>query len=188
VYLHDHNCGMKAYRAETLAEVHLYGEMHRFIPVFAAARGFRVGELVIRHRPRKYGQSKYGWKRFIKGGLDLLTVRLLTGFGRRPQHFLGAWGLGFLASALAGTLVLAGNLLVRQLDAEAGMGPATQQAGLVVAVGLAIIGMQCVLSGLLAEVLVARKWLAGDPFSISERIDASAHSEIAPQDRTTTIR
>ena len=70
-------------------EVRLYGELHRFVPVLAAARGFTVGELVINHRPRKFGRSKYGWQRFVKGFLDLVTVKFLTGFGHRPQHLLG---------------------------------------------------------------------------------------------------
>ena len=93
VRLHDHNCGMKCYRREIFDEVRLYGELHRFVPVLAHARGFRVGEVVINHRPRKFGHSKYGVKRFVKGFLDLLTVKFLTGFTQRPQHLLGAIGL-----------------------------------------------------------------------------------------------
>ena len=93
VHLHDHNCGMKCYRAEVFREVRLYGELHRFIPVLAAARGFRVGEIEINHRPRRFGRSKYGVRRFVKGFLDLLTVKFLTGFGQRPQHMLGSIGL-----------------------------------------------------------------------------------------------
>ena len=93
VWLHDHNCGMKAYRAEVFQEVRLYGELHRFIPVLAESRGFKVGELVINHRQRKFGHSKYGIRRFFKGFLDLLTVKFLTGFGHRPQHLLGNFGL-----------------------------------------------------------------------------------------------
>src|SRR6202035_155882 len=93
VKLHDHNCGMKCYRAEIFKEVKLYGELHRFIPVLAAARGFRVGEIEINHRPRKFGYFKYGVRRFVKGFLDLLTVKFLTGFGQRPQHLLGTVGL-----------------------------------------------------------------------------------------------
>nr|NIP85061.1 glycosyltransferase [Planctomycetales bacterium] len=84
VRLHDHNCGMKCYRREVLADLHLYGEMHRFVPVLAAAKGFRIGELTVQHRPRLYGKSKYGAKRLLKGFLDLLTVAFLTGFGHRP--------------------------------------------------------------------------------------------------------
>ena len=93
VKLHDHNCGMKCYRREVLGEVRLYGELHRFMPVLAAGRGYRVGEIVINHRARKFGQSKYGVARFVKGFLDLLTVKFLTGYGQRPQHLLGTIGL-----------------------------------------------------------------------------------------------
>jgi dolichol-phosphate mannosyltransferase len=170
VYLHDHNCGMKAYRAEALREVHMYGEMHRFVPVLAAARGFRVGEQVIRHRARQFGRSKYGWKRFVKGGLDVVTVRLLTGFGRRPQHLIGAWGLGFLALALLGFVVLGVNLVLRQVDSESGLGVGAQLAGLIVAVGSGVLGAQCVLTGLVAELVVARKWLENDPYSVADRV------------------
>src|SRR6516164_609497 len=101
VRLHDHNCGMKCYRAEVVREVRLYGELHRYIPVLAAARGFRVGEIKIEHRPRIFGRSKYGIRRFVKGFLDLLTVKFLTGFGQRPQHLLGSIGLlSFVAGGL----------------------------------------------------------------------------------------
>src|SRR5215471_4167172 len=106
VHLHDHNCGMKAYRAEVFREVRLYGELHRFIPVLAAARGFKVGEIEINHRPRKFGRSKYGAWRFVKGFLDLLTVKFLTGFGQRPQHILGAIGLLSFAGGSAGMIYL----------------------------------------------------------------------------------
>jgi len=172
VYLHDHNCGMKAYRAEALREVHLYGEMHRFVPVLAYSRGFKVGEQVIQHRARKFGRSKYGWKRFIKGGLDVMTVRLLTGFGRRPQHLIGAWGLGFFAAALFGFFALVVNLLVRQFEPDVGAGPFAQMAVLVLSVGLGLLGTQCLLTGLLAEMTVARKWLDNEPYSVAERTDA----------------
>jgi glycosyltransferase involved in cell wall biosynthesis len=170
VHLHDHNCGMKAYRAEIFREVHLYGEMHRFVPVLAFARGFKVGEVVIQHRARKFGSSKYGWKRFIKGALDVVTVRLLTGFGRRPQHLLGAWGLGFGAIGVLGFFLLVANFLLRQLTADWGAGVGMQMVALIVSVGFVLLGAQCVLSGLLAEMTVARKWLDNDPYSIAERI------------------
>ena len=98
VRLHDHNCGFKCYRREIFDEIRLYGELHRFVPVLAAARGWRVGEIAVHHRPRKFGQSKYGVRRFVKGFLDLLTVYFLTGYSQRPQHLLGTVGLvSFLA-------------------------------------------------------------------------------------------
>ncbi|MDR2115512.1 MAG: glycosyltransferase family 2 protein [Planctomycetaceae bacterium] len=93
VCLHDHNCGMKCYRREIFDEIVLYGELHRFVPVLASARGYRVGEKVVAHRSRQFGQSKYGFTRFIKGFLDLFTVWFLTGYGQRPQHLMGTVGL-----------------------------------------------------------------------------------------------
>jgi dolichol-phosphate mannosyltransferase len=105
VTLHDHNCGMKAYAGPVFREVRLYGEMHRFVPVLAAARGFRVGELVIHHRPRVHGRSKYGMKRFLRGFLDLLTVRFLTVHGRRPMHLFGGWALAVAVLAVAVALL-----------------------------------------------------------------------------------
>ncbi len=83
--LHDHNCGFKLYRREVLREIGLYGELHRFVPVLAHARGFRVSEVEVRHRRRRHGASKYGFSRFMKGFLDLLTVRFLTRFRERPS-------------------------------------------------------------------------------------------------------
>ncbi len=108
VRLHDHNCGMKCYRRPVLAEVKLYGELHRFVPVLAAARGFAVGEIAIGHRPRRFGHSKYGLRRLAKGFLDLLTVKFLTGFNARPQHLLGGLGLLFFAIGSLALLWLAG--------------------------------------------------------------------------------
>ena len=97
--LHDHNCGFKLYRREVLREVGIYGELHRFIPVLAHARGFRVGEVEVRHRRRRHGASKYGLARFIKGFLDLVTVRFLTRFREPPLHMLGGVGLALLVWA-----------------------------------------------------------------------------------------
>ena len=102
VKLHDHNCGMKCYRREVLGEIDLYGERHRFIPVLAGARGYKVGEKVIAHRSRQFGCSKYGFARFAKGFLDLLTVWFLTRYGQRPQHFLGTVGLIVIAIGIIG--------------------------------------------------------------------------------------
>ena len=92
-HLHDHNCGFKLYRSEVVREVEIYGELHRFVPVLAHARGFRVAEIEVHHRPRRHGSSKYGVSRFLKGFLDLLTVRFLTRFRQRPLHILGELAL-----------------------------------------------------------------------------------------------
>jgi glycosyltransferase involved in cell wall biosynthesis len=112
VKLHDHNCGFKCYRREVLSEVRIYGELHRFIPVLAAARGFRTGEIVIEHRARKFGKSKYGVSRIVKGFLDLLTVYFLTGFTHRPQHLLGTLGIAAFAIGFCGLAYLAGYWIV----------------------------------------------------------------------------
>src|SRR5262245_59632620 len=142
VHLHDHNCGFKAYRAEVLREVHLYGEMHRFVPILASSRGFQVGELVIHHRPRQHGRSKYRWQRFVKGFLDLFTVQFLTKFGRRPQHLLGSYGLVFGGLGLLGLFLLLVNLVIRQVDSSAGAGPMTQLCGLIISLSFIVLGVQ----------------------------------------------
>ncbi|MDO4576232.1 MAG: glycosyltransferase family 2 protein [Planctomycetia bacterium] len=104
--LHDHNCGLKCYRAAVLKEIRIYGEFHRFIPTLASARGFRVCEVVVQHRARQFGRSKYGMARFLKGFLDLLTVTLLTRFGQRPLHLLGGAALFSLLFGILCCVVL----------------------------------------------------------------------------------
>lgn len=93
IKLHDMNCGLKAYKSKVIKTIEIYGEMHRFIPVMAKAAGFnKIGEKVVQHQPRKYGQSKFGWTRFINGFLDLLTISFVSKFGKRPMHFFGLIG------------------------------------------------------------------------------------------------
>jgi glycosyltransferase involved in cell wall biosynthesis len=106
--LHDHNCGLKMFRREVADELSLYGEMHRFVPVLAHARGFRVTEMPVNHRPRVHGYSKYGVRRFFRGFLDVLTIKFLIGYGQRPQHMLGALGLVFFGLGMLGLLYLSG--------------------------------------------------------------------------------
>ena len=93
VKLNDHNCGFKCYRTEALHDITLYGELHRFIPVLTAAKGWKVGQIEVNHRARQHGVSKYGLSRIPKGFLDLLTVKFLTGYDQRPLHLLGMFGL-----------------------------------------------------------------------------------------------
>ncbi len=172
VGLHDHNCGMKCYRREIFDEVRLYGELHRFVPVLAAGRGYRVGELVIRHRPRKFGRSKYGAARFLKGFLDLLTVKFLTGFGQRPQHVLGTVGI---VSFLLGTYLAAVWTITRLVP---GLEPIHlhQRPALLYAVGLLLLGGQLMSIGFLAELFIAYS----DP-------DIKAYSIVECTDRTGRI-
>ncbi|MDE0322437.1 MAG: glycosyltransferase family 2 protein [Candidatus Poribacteria bacterium] len=105
VKLHDMNCGFKAYRAEVVKELHLYGDLHRYIPILAQAAGFSVGEVKVKHHPRQFGKSKYGFKRIPKGFFDLLTVLFLTRYKKRPMHFFA--GIGSLFT-FSGILLLAG--------------------------------------------------------------------------------
>jgi glycosyltransferase involved in cell wall biosynthesis len=167
VHLNDHNCGMKCYRAPIFKEVRLYGELHRFIPVLAAARGFKVGELAIHHRTRKFGHSKYGMRRFIKGFLDLLTVKFLTGFGQRPQHLLGGAGLlSFLAGSL-GLGYLAVTWIIRLWEPDL-FPPLHDRPLLIYAAAFLLLGAQMMSIGFLAELITAFQGKDADTYSISD--------------------
>jgi glycosyltransferase involved in cell wall biosynthesis len=168
VELHDHNCGMKCYRREVFREVRLYGELHRFIPVLAAARGFRIGEVVIQHRERRFGRSKYGLPRFMKGFLDLLTVKFLTGFGQRPQHLLGAIGLGCFFLGGLGLGYLAVYWLITQARPELNLTPLHQRPALLYSLGALLLGGQLLSIGFLAELITAYQGRDSDTYSIAE--------------------
>jgi dolichol-phosphate mannosyltransferase len=180
VRLHDHNCGMKCYRREVFDEVRLYGELHRFVPVLAAARGFRVGELVIQHRRRTFGRSKYGVTRFVKGFLDLLTVKFLTGFGQRPQHILGTVGL--LSFLLGGGLLtyLAIYWVMSQLAPGLGLTPLHQRPLVVYSVGLLLLGGQLMSMGFLGELIIAYQQREMKTYSIAERAGSVGTSSSPP--------
>ena len=169
VSLHDHNCGMKCYRREIFDEVRLYGELHRFVPVLAAARGFRIGERIVRHRPREFGQSKYGLTRFVKGFLDLLTVKFLTGFGQRPQHVLGTVGLASFLLGAFGMTYLAIYWAVAQLWPELGLLPLHQRPAMVYSVGALLLGGQLMSIGFLGELIIAYHQHRSENFSIAQR-------------------
>jgi glycosyltransferase involved in cell wall biosynthesis len=168
VRLHDHNCGMKCYRAEVFREVRLYGELHRFIPVLASARGFKVGEIPIHHRPRRFGRSKYGVRRFMKGFLDLLTVKFLTGFGQRPQHLLGGIGLVSYFLGLLGLAYLGVTWLVRLWHPDA-FPPLHERPLLIYAVAALLLGAQMMSIGFLAELITAYQGRDEDSYSIAEQ-------------------
>jgi glycosyltransferase involved in cell wall biosynthesis len=181
VRLHDHNCGMKCYRAEVLKEIRLYGELHRFIPVLAAARGFKVGELAIQHRPRQFGSSKYGVRRFFKGFLDLLTVKFLTGFGQRPQHFLGCFSLLAFLLGLAGMTYLGVTWIVRLWD-PAAYPPVHERPLLVYSVTAFLFGALLLSIGFLAELIIANTSRDQDAFSVRERTLAREPSALIKHD------
>jgi glycosyltransferase involved in cell wall biosynthesis len=146
VPLHDFNCGFKIYRRDVVRNIRVYGELHRFTPVLAHAEGFRVGELPVRHHPRRWGTSKYGWSRLVKGFLDLLTVTFLTEYRQRPMHVLGVPGLAALgAGFLMGLWLTAEKLLT---GASIGTRPLLLLSVLLVLVGAQFFGL-----GLLGELL-----------------------------------
>jgi len=171
VRLHDHNCGFKCYRREIFDEVRVYGELHRFVPVLAAARGWRVGEIVVQHRPRRFGRSKYGVGRIVKGFLDLLTVYFLTGFGRRPQHLLGTVGLIAFSVGAVGMAALSLWWVVSRLDADrANDLHLHQRAIFYYSMGAMLLGGQFLSVGFLAEMMTAFHGRDSAPYSICATI------------------
>lgn len=181
VHLHDHNCGLKCYRREVLEEVQLYGELHRFVPVLAHARGFRVGELAVHHRPRQFGQSKYGVRRFVKGFLDLLTVKFLTGFGQRPQHLLGTVGLACFLLGGTGVVYLSGYWVAARLWPEAGYLPLHQRPAVIYSFGFLLLGAQLMSIGFLAELITAYHTRTTEHYSVAQETPpAEPRSAAAP--------
>jgi dolichol-phosphate mannosyltransferase len=169
VVLHDHNCGLKCYRREIFREVHLYGELHRFVPVLAAARGWKVDEVVVSHRARAHGQSKYGWWRIPKGFLDLLTVKFLTGFGQRPQHVLGTAGLICFSLSLLGITALTAYWVISRLTPLEDL-HLHQRAVFFYSLIALVIGSQFMLAGFLAELITAMNVRDTDTYCVAERV------------------
>ena len=146
--LHDMNCGLKAYRAEVVRGMPLYGELHRFIPVLAQYRGFRVAELPVNHRPREHGRSRYGVERYVRGFLDLLTVSFIGRYRHRPLHLFGGLGLilGLLGVAILGYLTV-----VKALGHAIGERPL-----LTLGVLLVVVGLQFFSLGLISEMITSQ--------------------------------
>ena len=163
VDLHDFNCGFKAYRREVLEQVSIYGELHRFIPVLANRRGFKVGEVEVRHHPRLHGESKYGWDRFYKGLLDLITVLFITKYTRRPLHLFGVFGLTLLAGGFATNLYLA----VLWFQGA----PLSNRPLLLLGVLLMVLGFQILTTGLLGEMITFKNFRRADSYSIKKFVE-----------------
>jgi glycosyltransferase involved in cell wall biosynthesis len=147
VRLHDMNCGLKAYRVEVVRGLRLYGELHRFIPVLAHYRGFRIAELPVNHRPREHGRSRYGVERYLRGFLDLLTVSFIGRYRHRPLHLFG--GLGLILGAI-GSAVLVYLTVLKALGHAIGQRPL-----LMLGVLLVVIGMQFFSLGLISEMITS---------------------------------
>ena len=147
VHLHDYGCTLKAYRREVLDEFHLYGETHRFIPVFAHSVGARIAELPVHHHPRLHGKAKYGLERTMKVLLDLFTVKFLLSYGNKPIRLFGGTGLVLMLASFV-TLVY---LFARKIVASTSV---TASPLLPLAIMFLILGFQSILMGLIAELLV----------------------------------
>ena len=147
VHLHDYGCTLKGYRAEVLQHMRLYGEMHRFIPIFATWAGAKVSEMPVGHQPRRHGNSKYGLSRTHKVILDLITVKLLSDYSTKPMYFFGGVGL---VACTAGFFFAAWTLIDKFVnDIKAHRNPL-----LLLAVFLFLLGVQFILMGLVAEILI----------------------------------
>lgn len=147
VHLHDYGCTLKAYRREALTGFRLYGEMHRFIPVYADSVGARILEVPVTHHARKYGQSKYGLERTIKVVLDLIAVQFLTRSANKPIYLFGGGGILLMAAGFLGLVFVIARKLIFQIDI-------LNSPIFIIAVMTAIMGFQSILMGLIAELLV----------------------------------
>jgi glycosyltransferase involved in cell wall biosynthesis len=148
VHLHDVNCGLKAYRAEVLQGMRIYGELHRFIPVLASFRGFRIAELPVNHRPRQHGRSRYGPERYLRGFFDLLSVTFMGRYRHRPLHLFG--GVGVLMGAV-------GFMILLYLTIEWFWGQGIGGRPLfTLGVLLMVVGVQLVSLGLLSELVTSQ--------------------------------
>lgn len=164
INLNDMNCGLKAYRNDVIKSVEVYGEMHRYIPVLAKAQGFsKIGEKVIIHQARKYGQSKFGMNRFTRGFLDLLSVTFITRFGKRPMHFFGGMGMLFTIIGTGFLTWLTVKKLVYKVDGIA------ERPLFYLGMLLVIVGIQLFIAGFLAE-MISRNNPRRNDYPISEEL------------------
>lgn len=148
IKLHDFNCGLKAYRLKVVKSIEVYGEMHRYIPVLAKWAGFKkIGEKVVEHRARKYGTSKFGWRRFVNGFLDLTSITFVGKFSKRPMHFFGLWGSVFFLTGLGIAIYL---IISKLMDSNFAL---TNRPGFYLSLTTIIIGMQLFLAGFIGELI-----------------------------------
>jgi glycosyltransferase involved in cell wall biosynthesis len=163
IKLHDFNCGLKSYRRRVVKGIEVYGEMHRYIPVLAKWAGFKkIGEKVVEHRARKYGRSKFGWRRFVNGFLDLMSITFVGKFSKRPMHFFGLWGTLFFLVGLGISIYL---VVSKIIDASFAL---TNRPGFFLALTSLIVGVQLFLAGFLGE-LISRNSPARNSYIVEEK-------------------
>lgn len=163
IKLHDFNCGLKAYRNRTIKGIEVYGEMHRYIPVLAKWAGYKkIGEKVVEHRARKYGKSKFGWRRFVNGFLDLLSITFVGKFSKRPMHFFGLWGTLFFLFGLGIAVYL---IITKFITKDFSL---TNKPGFYLSLTSVIIGMQLFLAGFIGE-LISRNSAARNAYLVEKK-------------------
>jgi glycosyltransferase involved in cell wall biosynthesis len=170
VQLNDFNCGLKIYTKNVIKNIEVSGEMHRYIPVLAKNAGFsKIGQMVVKHQARKYGETKFGMNRFINGFLDLITISFLSKFGKRPMHLFGAWGvimfiIGFSAAGWIGFKKL--YRLYNDLPYDL----VTNNPWFYIALTTMILGTQLFIAGFLGEMILRNK-KTNDAYRIAEKIN-----------------
>lgn len=178
IKLHDFNCGLKAYDQAVVKNISVYGEMHRYIPVIAKWAGFtKITERVVEHRERKYGHSKFGWERFVRGFLDLLSITFIGRFAQRPMHFFGTWGivsflfgLGFTVKILYDKI---DSVFISKIPLKRDV---TEQPIFFLALVALVIGVQLFLTGFLAE-LLARQSVSSKKYLVIDQVGMEAAND-----------
>ena len=171
ISLHDFNCGLKAYHQAVVKNISVYGEMHRYIPVIAKWAGFtKITEKVVEHRERKYGYSKFGWERFVRGFLDLLSITFIGRFAQRPMHFFGSWGIvsfllgfGFTVKILYDKI---DSVFISKVPLKREV---TEQPIFFLALVALVIGVQLFLTGFIAE-LLARQSVSSKKYLVIDQV------------------
>jgi glycosyltransferase involved in cell wall biosynthesis len=161
IKLHDFNCGLKAYRREVVKDIEIYGELHRYIPVLAHWRGFKIGEIVVQHYARKFGKTKYGFGRFWKGFLDLITTLFTTRYLQRPLHLFGFWGLFFFLIGFGIDIYL---VVLKFVEGIALSNRPLFLGGVL----LTIVGIQFISIGLLGEMIAKTRQTSEKEYSVKE--------------------
>lgn len=168
IYLHDFNCGLKAYSYEVIKNIEVYGEMHRYIPVIAKSAGFnKIGEQVVEHRARKYGTTKFGLNRFVNGLLDLMTIFFMGKFGKKPMHFFGVYGLlSFILGAFTALYLLVNKFINIINHQKAAL--VTDSPIFYLGIVFMLIGTQMFLAGFLGE-MISRNGGERNKYAVSEK-------------------
>ena len=170
VQLNDFNCGLKAYKNEVVKNIEVSGEMHRYIPVLAKNAGFsKIGEKVVQHQARKYGETKFGMERFTNGFLDLITIWFLSRFGKRPMHLFGAWGVVMFLIGFAAAFYIGISKLYRLYN-DLPYNLVTNSPYFYISLTTMIIGSQLFLAGFLGEIILRNKE-TNDNYKISKELN-----------------